>query len=249
MAPLIYQRVAQQAGKTAALALILMGARLTLPARTATRLREQADLIATVLLPRLELKDSAARIGRVVAEQAIAARKAMVDAGLARDAAPVFYDAAAYLRTGLDPTHSPALRRAGFLARALLACGEAAFLGQAFVAEAQSNFADRQSAVAARDRIALAMEEASDRIAAGAGREIYGILATTARQATEFLVAEASELRPVVRVEALRSWPSTALAWSLYGDPARALELCERNRIGTPLFLPPVVEALSPDVQ
>ena len=74
------------------------------------------------------------------------------------------------------------------------------------------------------------------------------VLQATARYATEFLVEEASELRPIVRVEAQRSWPSTALAWALYGDPARAQELVERNRVGTPLFLPATIEALSPDL-
>lgn len=164
-----------------------------------------------------------------------------------RDAAPAFYDVASYLAGGLPPTRSPAKRRASGLGRALLACSEAAMLGQAFLAEARSDFADRQSAVDARGRIAAAMDDCSDRIAAASGMTIFGLLSEAARQATEFLVAEASELKPVVQVEAQRSFPSSALAWSLYGDPARATELVSRNRVGTPLFMPPVIEALSPD--
>ena len=52
--------------------------------------------------------------------------------------------------------------------------------------------------------------------------------------------------QPVVRVEASRSFPSTALAWSLYGDPTRAEELVRRARCGTPLFMPATFEAVSP---
>ena len=38
-----------------------------------------------------------------------------------------------------------------------------------------------------------------------------------------------------------------ALAWALYGDPSRAAELVERNRVGTSLFMPAAIDALSPD--
>jgi hypothetical protein len=237
--------LAHDAAKTSALALLLLGQRLTLPADLATALRGQAGLIATILAPRVEIALTTARIGRIVAEQAIVVGVASTP----RDAAPVFYDMAGFLVGGLPPLASPAKARSGGLARALLACGEAAFLGQAFLAEARSDFADRQSAVDARARISAAMEGSSDRIAAAIGGDIYGILAEASRQAIAFLVEEASELRPIVRVEAVRSWPSTALAWSLYGDPRRAEELVARNKTGTPLFMPPVIEALSPDVQ
>lgn len=241
--------VAYEAAKSCALGLVLLGSRLSLDAATATALSGQANLIATILAPRIEVKGNTAAIVGILACQAILVGQAMAKTeGGPRDAAPAFYDVAAYLTTGLPPTRSPAKQRAGFLARAMLACGEAAMLGQAFLAEALSLFVDRQSAVLARARIAAAMEGASDRIAAAAGSDIYGILSEAANQATEFLIAEASELRPVVRVEAMRSWPSTSLAWSLYGDPARAQELVDRNRCGTPLFMPSVIEALSPDV-
>ena len=40
--------------------------------------------------------------------------------------------------------------------------------------------------------------------------------------------------------------PSTALAYALYGDPARGAELAARNAAGCPLFLGPTIEALSP---
>ncbi|HYD05845.1 MAG TPA: hypothetical protein VEC60_08965, partial [Reyranella sp.] len=234
--------IAHEAGKTGALALTMLGARLRLPDAAATALASQANLIATVLTPRIETPGAAAAIGRILAEQAIAAGTAMqsIDGG-PREAATAFYDAASYLTTGLPPTISPAKQRAGVLARAVLACGEAAFLGQAFLAEARSDFTDRRSAVEARGRIAAALEEASDRIAAAAGADIHAILGRAARHATDFLIAEASELRPVVRVEAARSLPSSALAWALYGDPARAGELAERNRCGTPLFMPATI--------
>lgn len=243
-----YLPIAHDAGKTSALALALLGSRLNLPEAAATALRGRANLVATILTPRIDQAGMTAAIGRVVAEQAIAVGTAMagIDGG-ARDAAPAFYDVAAFLMTGLPPTVSPAKQRAGGLARALLACGEAAMLGQAFLAEARSDFADRQSAVEARARIAASLDEAADRIAAAAGAAVHAILSQAARHATDFLIAQASELRPVVRVDATRSWPSTALAWALYGDPARAGEMVLRNRCGTPLFMPSTIEALSPD--
>ena len=236
-------RLAHEAARTASVALAVLGSRLGLPEDGATALGADANLIAVVLAPRLDTAGTLAEIGRVVIARSIAVGQAASP----RDAAPVFYDIAAYFAAGLAPTISPARLRATGLARALLACGEAAFLGQGFLAEAKSDFADRQSALAARSRITAHLDQASDRIAAGAGAEIHAILTRAARHATDFLVASAGELRPAVRVEATRSWPSTALAWSLYGDPARAPELVLRNRSGTPLFMPAVLDAVSPE--
>jgi hypothetical protein len=240
--------LAHQAAKTCALALVLLGQRLNLPADTATQLAGDANLIATVLAPQLEVTGTLAKIGSLVASDAIAVGDAMSGSTGARDRTPVFYDVAMYLTTGLPPTTSPAMALAAGLGRMLLAIGEAAFLGQAFLAEAQSDFSDRQSAIDARGRITAAMDDASDRIANFAGADVFGILAEAARQASAFIVAQASQLRPVVQVDAARSFPSTALAWSLYGDPSRAQELVDRNRVGTSLFMPASFEALSPDL-
>ena len=46
--------------------------------------------------------------------------------------------------------------------------------------------------------------------------------------------------------QAILSFPSTALAWRLYGDPARAEDLVARNRVATPLFMATNFEALAP---
>ena len=52
----------------------------------------------------------------------------------------------------------------------------------------------------------------------------------------------------LIRAQAGRSFPSTALAWSLYADPTRAPELVARNRVGTPFHMPATFEALAPKV-
>jgi hypothetical protein len=235
--------LAQLAAKTVALALDDLGLRLTLPGAAATALRKDAELIARVLTPRIEEAGMLRRIGRTALDRIIACGR---DAD-PREMAPACYDLALFCAGGLPPTISPAKQRAAGMARALLGVAESGFLAGAFLAEAQSAFADRDAAVEARGRISTALDEAGDRIAAAAGLDVFAILMRVARHATDKLVAEATDLRPVVRVEATRSWPSTALAWALYGDPARAPELVARNNCGTPLFMPSVIEALSPE--
>jgi hypothetical protein len=233
---------AYEAAKTVALGLYQLGAALTLPDTAATAVRKDAAVIARVLMPRIEVAGTLAQIAVTAIERMITAGK---DAD-PREMAPACYQMAAFCTGGLPPTRSPAKLRAAGLARALLGCIEAGFLGAAFLAEAQSDFPDRQAAIAARTRIAAALDDAGDRIARAAGLEIHAILMRVARHANDKLIADLTDLRPVVRVDSMRSWPSTALAWALYEDPARAPELVARNNCGTPLFMPSVIEALSP---
>ena len=61
-----------------------------------------------------------------------------------------------------------------------------------------------------------------------------------------YLVKAGLDLAPVVRVTAAERLPSTLLAWQLYQDPARAIELVDRNDTGLAFFMPLVLDAERP---
>ena len=164
----------------------------------------------------------------------------------AADAALALYETAAATRLAAPTSASPALTADYAFARAFASGIEVACLGEAFLAEARSAFSDRQAADAARSRINAACDAAYDRIGAVLGEEVAAVLAEVGRRTSGHLVELATSLQPIVRVQATRSFPSTSLAWSLYGDPARADELVRRNRCGTPLFMPAAIEAVAP---
>lgn len=194
---------------------------------------------------------SAPRVRSAADVAAIGVALVAAVSGVARDADPGdasagLYGAAARTQGSPPRSASPILTRAYGLARALAASVEASCLGEAFLAEARTPFADRRAASEARDRIGAAYDAAADRIAGLLGQEVSAILATVARETSGHLVRLAVDLQPIVQVEAARSFPATALAWSLYGDPSRADELVRRNRCGTPLFMPARIEAVSP---
>ena len=143
---------------------------------------------------------------------------------------------------------SPVLTRAYSLAGAMCVAVEAACLGEAFLCEARTEFGDRQAASAARDRITAALDGAIDRVATALGQPAAFVLSTAAGQTCAHLVDLSGSLQPLIRAQAGRSFPSTALAWSLYADPTRAPELVARNRVGTPFHMPATFEALAPKV-
>ncbi|WP_143061914.1 hypothetical protein [Faunimonas pinastri] len=216
--------------------------KIPLSSAVASNLTASTDLVRNVLAPQLTTLTRAAEIGVALAT----AIGAIGDDAGAGDIAIPLYAAATSAAGAVALTASPGLTRHGSLARALAACVEAAFLGQAFLAEAQTQYADRQSAAEARQRIADAMEDASDRIADAAGIEIFGVLADVAQNCNAQLVTLATDLKPVVKVSAKLSLPAALVAWMLYSDPTEAEDLVTRNRCGTPLFMPATIEALSP---
>lgn len=217
----------------------------TLPVTAAT---SQAAIGAARYVSRI----AAPRVTALADAAAIAAALIGAVQALARDAAPAdasagLYAAATATQACAPTSASPALMRSYSLARALCVGLEVACLGEAFLAEARTDFADRQSAVAARARITAAMDGATDRIAGALGQAPLETLGTAARQSAAFLVAELSSLQPIARVRTARSLPATALAWALYRDPNRAAELVARNRTATPFFMATTLEALTPD--
>ncbi|ACL57418.1 hypothetical protein [Methylobacterium nodulans] len=216
---------------------------LSAPAATADPVGRRARQIIRVLAPRVRGMADVGAIGRMLAQGV----QDLARAANPSDAATGLYAAAARARDAYPRTASPVLTRAYRAAQALATGMEVACLGEAFLAESRSAFADRPSGERARARIAAAMDASGDRIAGLLGQEVYGALNAVALETGTYLAQQLASLRPVVRVQAARALPSTALAWALYGDPARGAELVARNNSGTPLFLGPVIEALSPN--
>ncbi|WP_182179326.1 hypothetical protein [Methylobacterium radiotolerans] len=215
---------------------------LPLPAETSQSAVSACRRIAGIAAPRLFTLTNAA---------AIAADLISTVQTVARDAAPAdasasLYAAAAATRSCAPTSASPVLTQAYSLARALCVSIEAACLGEAFLCEARTDFGDRQAASAARDRITAALEGAIDRVAGTLGQPAAFVLTTAAGQTCAHLVDRSGSLQPLIRAQAGRSFPSTALAWSLYADPTRAPELVARNRVGTPFHMPATFEALAP---
>jgi prophage DNA circulation protein len=122
--------------------------------------------------------------------------------------------------------------------------GAVAFAAQAARVLAIADYANRRDAAAARGQIAAL---------AGAVLPLYGALGPAATAAFDDMFGEAArhissrilDLAPVVLVEVGASLPANVLAWRLYGDPNRARELIDRNRVATPCFMPLQFEAAS----
>ena len=215
---------------------------LPAPTATAEEVARTCRRIASVDAPRIRTAADVVAIGAAL----VTAVQTLARSAAPSDASAGLYAAAADAGITYPASASPVLTKAYAFAVALAVSIQVACLGEAFLAEARTGFGDRQAASQARDRIAAAMDGASDRIAGVLGQEILAAIAAVARQTTAFLVEQATTLQPVVRVDANRSFPSGALAWGLYGDPARAGELAARNRCGTPFFMPPTIEAIAP---
>ena len=108
----------------------------------------------------------------------------------------------------------------------------------------RQDYPSRQDAVAARQRIAERADSAY-RVAGELSADLLDWLLRLAGETVRALSAIAADRAPLVRVETGISLPSSVLAWGLYGDPARGEEIVNRNRAGTPLVMPVIVEALA----
>ncbi|MCC4298548.1 hypothetical protein [Aurantimonas coralicida] len=126
----------------------------------------------------------------------------------------------------------------GFVVVLALTMGAYAFV--------RRDYSSSQDAAAAREdllaRAGLAYDLAGSRLS----DEVFGYVATLVGEAALQLSRTAADRAPLVRVETGISLPSTLLAWQLYGDPARASELVERNKSATPAVMPTAFEAIAP---
>ena len=243
MADIPSSALAGAAASAASLSRVVLDLLAALPTNPSTAQAVGRDVRrAALLAPRIALPADVGTIGRILTRSV----RDLARAAPPADASAALYETAARARDTYPRFASPVLTRAYRLAQALATGLEVSCLGEAFLAEARSSFADRPSGDRARARIAAAMDASGDRIAGLLGRAVYGALNKVALQTGSYLAQEVATLRPVVRVEALASRPSTALAYALYGDPARGAELVARNAVGTPLFCGPTLEALSP---
>ena len=235
--------LAGAAASAAALSGVVLDLLGTLPTDAATAQAVGRDArLAAFLAPRIISPSDVGAIARILARSI----RDLARAATPTDASVALYDAAARARVTYPRSASPALTRAYRYAQALATGVEVSCLGEAFLAEARSLFVDRPSGDRARARIAAAMDTSGDRIAGLLGQAVYGALNTVALQTGTYLAQEVATLRPVVQVRAQTARPSTALAYALYGDPARGAELVARNAVGCPLFCGPTIEALSP---
>jgi prophage DNA circulation protein len=122
------------------------------------------------------------------------------------------------------------------LAAALIFAGEAARLA------AIRDYRDRASAQAARSRI---YQDSAPLVSLYAELGIEATVAfdTMIGRAVRHLSSRIPNLAPVVIVETGRSLPSNVLAYRLYGDPERGIELVHRNAVATPCLMPTKFEA------
>lgn len=126
----------------------------------------------------------------------------------------------------------------------------AAFLGMALgaaaVATLRRAFPARQDAQAARAALSAAagpvIETAGGVLGDAAGDVLSGVVGAAVQSLTRI----AADRSPLVRVETGVSLPSVVLAYRLYGDPERSIELVARNRVATPAAMPVVFEAVAP---
>lgn len=121
----------------------------------------------------------------------------------------------------------------------------AALSGGMGVVALRRSYPARQDAAASRSDYAAAVAPVLEEVGLTLGGDAYGWLKDLVGQAVVILSRIAADRAPLVRVESGVSLPSTRLAWELYQDPARAAELVERNKSGTPLVMPVAIEALA----
>lgn len=106
-------------------------------------------------------------------------------------------------------------------------------------------YPSRQDASAARSRLGALADSVYPEAGAVFGHEALDWLVRLVGTAVVELSAIAAARAPVVRVETGLSLPSSLLAFDLYGDPGRGVELAERNRCGTSFLMPVAFEALA----
>jgi len=202
----------------------------------ATRLaRVRASMVGAVGIA--DLAEATGALCDVVRDMGREADPAQAESGFAA--------ALAGLADTVPATSSPAVILASDLGFTITACLEAAVLAEIAVAVASRSYADRREASAAASRLRSLAAVALEDIALRGGEGLWRAASEAVHHALDHLNKTALDLKPVVLVESLRSLPSTVLAWRLYGDPARAEELVERNGVSTALFMPTTLEAIA----
>ena len=106
-------------------------------------------------------------------------------------------------------------------------------------------YPSREDAVRARSILSVLVDVHAEIIGDSLGFEVLESFLTLTGSASEELSRIATNQIPLIRVETGIEMPSTLLAYKLYEDPDRAVELIERNKVATPAYMPVSFEALS----
>lgn len=106
-------------------------------------------------------------------------------------------------------------------------------------------YPSREDAVKARSILSTLVDVHAETIGDSLGFEVLEAFLTLTGSASEELSRIATNQIPLIRVETGIEMPSTLLAYRLYEDPDRAVELIERNKVATPAYMPVSFEALS----
>ena len=157
------------------------------------------------------------------------------------DAAAAYQTAAALALTMVPPTVATQPDPSN-PAGAIPAAVAVAAAMQAIRLVATSTYIDRPAALEARSTL-KAIAVAVLPLVGALGAEVQAAFADLWGQAVSYLTQLITDLAPIVLYETNLSLPATALAYRLYGDPTRAVELVARNRVSTPLFMPTIFEA------
>lgn len=116
----------------------------------------------------------------------------------------------------------------------------AVYAAEAARALAAATYTDRAAATAARAQVAALADSILPLLTHGALADAFAsAIGVAAQQITRAML----DLAPVVIVETGQSLPANVLAWKLYGDLSRSLELVDRNRVACPCFMPTQIEA------
>ncbi|MEP9378383.1 hypothetical protein ABLE91_16830 [Aquabacter sp. CN5-332] len=112
-------------------------------------------------------------------------------------------------------------------------------------AAVRADYPARPDAQAARAALSARGDGVIDQAGAAYGAEVFGWLNRLVGEAVVQVSQIAATRAPLVRVETGLSLPSSLIAYDLYGDPSRGADLVARNRTGTPMAMPVVLEALA----
>lgn len=115
------------------------------------------------------------------------------------------------------------------------------------VAGGRVDWRSRPQARKARTRISTAGDAGLAVASAmgGDGADLYSWLSSVVEVACRLVSDIAANAVPIVRVQTGISLPSTVLAYQLYGDAARAVDLVDIAGSATPLVMPTAFDALA----
>lgn len=112
-------------------------------------------------------------------------------------------------------------------------------------AAVRARYPARSDAQSARAALTTRADGVVDAAGVAFGPDVHSWLTRLVGESVVQISTLAATLAPVVRVDMGISLPSTRIAYDLYGDPAMAEDLVARNRTGTAMVMPVVLEALA----